>query len=407
MSSTVITTGAAQARKLFSVAAFALMQRSPSLSKLLKGPAPTQSDAERKLKGQTSADYPIVQINDLKKTAGDKVSVDLYQIVGGKPVMGDNKLAGNGSALSFASMDIVINQYRKMVDPGGRMTQQRTLHNLRTIAMAQLTGYFNRLNDQIQMAALAGARGFQTGADWVLPLESDADFNTIMVNAVLPPSTQRRFFANDATSAANIDSSDILKLADIDKMRARLDDMAFPIQPIRLEGDPSSDENPLYLLLVTSRQWYQLQVNTDTQNWRTFLANALERGKFTNHPLFLGETGMWAGIAIKKIRRSCRFPVGSTVREYAADNVTINNATTAVDVDRAILVGAQALACAYGKETASDYYMSWHEEEEDHGNTVEISGALMQGHAKLKFTDQDGIPQDNGVMTIDSYAPAV
>lgn len=407
MTSTVVATNSPIARKLYSVAAFALMQRQPSLSKLLKGPAPEQSDAERKLKGQTSADYPIVQINDLKKTAGDKVSVDLYNIIGGKPVMGDQKLAGNGSALSFASMDIAINQYRKMVDPGGRMTQQRTLHNLRGVAMANLAGYFNRLNDQIQLTHICGARGFQVGSDWVVPLEADADFTNILVNPVLPPSTTRRFFANDATSAANVDATDFLKLGDIDRLRARIDEMPFPLQPIKLAGDPAADEEPLYALFVTARQWYQLLVNTDAQNWRTFLQNAYERGRFTNHPLFMGTTGMWNGIVIKKIRRAVRFTAGSAVREYQADNVTISNVTTAVDVDRAFLLGAQALACCYGKETSSDYYMSWFEKPEDHDNTVEISGALMQGISKLKFTDQDGVPTDQGVITIDSYAPTV
>lgn len=407
MSVTVIATNSPLARKVYSVSTFALMQRQPSLSKLLKGPAPQQSDAERKLKGQTSADYPIVQINDLKKTAGDKVSIDLYNIIGGKPVMGDNKLAGNGSALSFASMDIAINQYRKMVDPGGRMTQQRTLHNLRSIAQANLAGYFNRLNDQIQLVHLGGARGNQTGSDWIVPLESDLDFTTILVNPVLPPSVTRRYFAGDATSASNIDAADILKLSDLDKLRARIDEMPFPLQPIKLNGDPAADDEPLYCLLVTARQWYQIQVNTDPQNWRTFLQNAFERGRFTNHPLFSGTTGMWAGIVIKKIRRAIRFTTGSSVREFAADHTTINTVVTAVDVDRALLLGAQAMACCYGKETASDYYMSWFEKPEDHENTVEISGALMQGHSKIKFTDQDGIPTDQGVISIDSAAPAV
>lgn len=404
---TVVSTNSPIARKLYSVSTFALMQRMPSMSKLLRGPAPTQSDAEKRLKGQTSPDYPIVEINDLKKTSGDRVSVDMYQLIGGKPTMGDRKLAGRLSNLAFASMELIINQYRHGVDPGGKMTQQRTLHNLRSVAQANLAGYFNRLKDQLALVHMAGARGAQTGQDWIVPPSTDPEFAEIMVNAVTPPSPGRRFFANDATSVANLDSSDILKLLDIDKIRTRVDEMDTPPPPIRLNGDPAADDEPLYLLLVTARQWYQMLVNTDTQNWRTFLANAYERGRFTNHPLFMGSAGMWNGILIKKIRRCVRFAAGDTVQEYAANGTTINNVTAAVATDRALLLGAQGLACAYGREAASDYYMSWNEEKTDHGNTVEISGAFMSGHAKLKFTGVNGVPEDYGIMTIDSYAPAV
>jgi N4-gp56 family major capsid protein len=406
MAQTVIAAGSALARKVYSVAAFAAMQRQPSFARNLIGPAPSQSDAERKLKGQTSADYPIVRVTDLSKSAGERVSVDMYNIVGGKPTMGDRKLAGRMADLTFSSMDIYINQVRHGVDPGGRMTQQRTLHNLRTIGMANLTGWWNRLQDQLVLTHAAGARGFQTGSDWVVPLESDSEFADICVNTVLPPSPNRRFFANNATSASNIDSADIFKLSDIDRIRANIDDMPFPPQPIRLPGDPAVDDEPLYALYVSSRVWNQIQTNTDSQNWRTFLANAYERGKFTTHPLFSGTTGMWNGIVIKKMRRAVRFPTGSTVREIQADGVTISNVTTNVDVDRSILFGAQGLALVYGKNQASDYYMNWNEEPSDHGNTVEISLAAMMGMAKLKFTDYDGTPTDHGIITIDSYAPA-
>jgi N4-gp56 family major capsid protein len=406
MGQTVIPAGSALARKVYSVAAFAAMQRQPSFARNLIGAAPQQSDAERKLRGQTTADFPIVRVTDLAKTAGDKVSIDLYNIIGGKPTMGDRKLAGRMAQLSFSSMDVSINQVRHGVDPGGRMTQQRTLHNLRSVGMANLTGWWNRLQDQLVLTHASGARGFQTGSDWVVPLESDPEFNDIVVNTVLPPSPNRRFFCNNATSAANIDSADLLKLSDIDRIRATIDDMPFPPQPIKLPNDPAADEEPLYALYVSSRVWNQLLTNTDAQNWRTFLANAYERGKFTNHPLFMGTTGMWNGIVIKKMRRAVRFPTGSTVREFQADGVTINNVTTAVDVDRCLLFGAQALALVYGKNQSSDYYMSWNEEITDHGNTVEISLAAMMGMAKVKFTDFDGVLTDHGVITIDSYAPA-
>lgn len=402
---TIIATGSALARKLYSVALFSQAIRGPSFRKNMIGPAPKQKAAEAKLKGQTSPDYPFVQVNDLSKTAGEKVSVDLFNIVSGKPVMGDAKLAGKMMGLTSSSMDITINQYRAGVDPGGRMTQQRTVHDLRGIALANLEGYMNRLEDQLCFVHVAGQRGYQNDRDWVVPLESDGDFTSIMVNTVMPPSRNRRFFGGNATTASNIDSADIININDLDRLRANIDDMAFPMQPIRMEGDPDSDENPLYVMYVTGRQWYQLQISTATQNWRTFLANAHARSAGFNHPLFKGETGMWAGIVVKKMRRAIRFGVGQNVKELDASDVS-QNVVAAVATDRALLMGAQALALVYGRHAKSDYYVSWHEEETDHGNVIEFSAATMGGKSKLRFTDPDGNLTDHGVITVDSYAPA-
>jgi len=180
--------------------------------------APKQSDAERKLKGQTSPDFPIVKVTDLSKSAGDQVSVDLFNIIAGKPVMGDKKLAGKMMSLTFSSMNILINQARGGVDTGGRMAQQRTVHQLRGIAEANLAGWNSRLEDQQSLVHLAGARGADAGSDWVVPLQSDPDFAEVMVNTVQAPTYNRHFYANDATGLADMDTGDVLSLEDIDRL---------------------------------------------------------------------------------------------------------------------------------------------------------------------------------------------
>ncbi len=400
---TNIGIGSPLAAKSYSVALFAATNRKPSFRKNMTGSAPKQSDAERKLKNQTSPDYPIVRVTDLSKSAGETVSVDLFNITTGKPVMGDKKLAGKMMDMTYSSQDIRIDQARGGVDPGGRMAQQRTLHNLRQIALANLTGWAANLEDQLCQVHLSGARGYDTGADWQVPLDTDPDFDEIAVNPVLPPTRNRRFFAGNATSVSNLASTDTLLLDEIDRLRVFLDEAVHPLQPIKLEGDPMADDNPLYVLFVSSRVWHYIQTDTSASSWRTFLQNANERRQFTKHPLFMGTMGMWNGILIKKTARSIRFPSGSNVKEYDA-NDAVQTVQANVDTDRSILLGAQALAEVYGRHQKSGYYYNWHEEETDHGNTVETSVSMMGGKSKLRFT-VDGVVTDHGVITIDSYAP--
>ena len=405
MSQTQIPVGHPLAKKLFSVATFAQAQRQPGFRRNLFGPAPKEKGAEKKLKGQTPAGYPFVRVTDLTKGKGDQVSVDLFNIIQGKPVMGDKKISGKMMSLSSSTQDIYINQCRGGADPGGRMSQQRTVHNLRSIAKANLAGWASRLEDQLCLIHCAGARGDDNGADWIVPLDTDPDFGEIMVNPVQAPTVNRRMFAGTATSVANIATTDLLQLDDIDRLRATIDDMVFPMQPVMLDGDLASEENPLYCMYLTSRQWHYLQTNTSGTVWRTFLANAHERSMGFKHPLFMGTPGMWNGILIKKLWRPIRFNANSTVQEVDGNGVE-QSVSANVITDRAIVLGAQALASVYGKHHKSGFFYDWHEEETDHGNTVETSIAMMMGKAKLRFTDVSNNVTDHGVMTMDSYAPA-
>ena len=121
MATTNIPYGSALARKVFGAALFAAVQVKPGFMNLLTGPAPKQAEAESKLKGQTSADYPIVRVTDLSKGAGASVSVDLFDNLNGKPTMGDKRIAGRLMGLDYSSMDVQINQYRGGADAGGRI----------------------------------------------------------------------------------------------------------------------------------------------------------------------------------------------------------------------------------------------------------------------------------------------
>lgn len=420
MAQTTIPLGHPLARKIFGSAVFAEMTRMPTFMNRLTGEAPDMSEVKSKLeKMQTPPGYPIVRITDLSSGAGDTVSVDIFNILQGRPVTGDEKLSGKMMNLTATSMDIKINQMRGGVDAGGRMTQQRTIHNLRTVGRAALAGWWARLNDQIKLVHFAGARGSHNTPDWVLPLASDPTFGEMLVNVdslnrVLPPTFDKHFYAGDATSLASLDGTDILTLNDIDKLRAAIDEMPVPMQPIVLPDDPASADEPLYVLLVTARQWHYMQNRTGPTAWRTFLQNARERN--AKNPLFSGEPGMWNGILIKKMPRPIRFNPGDVVNVCTdSADATISTSTVNPDlgvsgganyaVDRALLLGAQGLAECWGQHSKSGTHMSWHEEESDHGNTLEASISAIGGWSKLRFRDSTGYLRDHGIAVIDSTAP--
>jgi N4-gp56 family major capsid protein len=420
MSQTQVPAGSPIARKLFGAALFAQTTRAPGFSRNITGSAPKQSDAEAKMKGQTSPDMPIVRVTDLSKTAGDTISVDMFNTVRGKPIIGDENAEGRGSALTSSSMDVSINMLTKVVDAGGKMAQQRTVHQLRGLAMAQLAAYFPSMDDQQTLVHLAGARGTQTGMDWIVPADSDADFGNIMINPVLPPSYNRHFIANgtaaDVISAGQLgalDSADALKLEHLDALRLRLDTMEFPLQPVKIADDPAAADEPMWVLYVTAAQWNSILTNTSNTVWRTVLQNAWNRKSYgSKHPLFTGEAGIWNGILIRKMDRlAIEFGAGTAVKHYADDAATASNTQTSTNTNakthRALLLGAQAMANVYGRSQGSDYHMNWMERPYNFDRNMEVAADVMGGKAKLRFkypnVSGGFTTTDHGVIALDTY----
>lgn len=408
--STNIPVGSALARKIYSVGLFTRVQHSPGFMNLISGEMPKEGSFAAKAKGQTSPDYPIVKAGDLAKGAGDTVSIDLFNILQGKPVMGDKRIEGRMMQLTYSSMDVRIDQVRGGADSGGRMTQKRTVHNLRNISMTGLQAWMQRLEDQTALVHLAGSRGSQQTSDWVVPLQSDNDFSEIMVNTVKAPTKNRYFAANDATGPDDIGTNDAMTLQDVDRIVAQLRESPVVMQSVKIKGDDKAWNDPLWVMFVTERQWLYLQSRTSQTTWRQAVQYAFERkNSAVKHPLFDAyETIMWNGVLIKRLNRyAIRFAAGDSVVKDTggSDGLTYTESTvqTAQPVDRAIIVGAQALAKAYGK-SASDYFYDWSEKEVDHGNSIETVAASMTGSAKIRFKI-DGADTDFGVAVVDSYAP--
>lgn len=427
MAGTQVASGDALAVKLYSAAVFANTQRKNTFTNRMTGPSPSQSDAESKIRNQTSPDYPIVRVTDLSDTAGDQLTVDLFHTIGGKPIVGDRQAEGRGERLTTSTQEVKIDLLTKVVDAGGKMTAKRTKHNLRRIALAQLVNYFAKLNDQQTLVHLAGNRGFDSGPDWVVPLATDADFADIMINAVKAPTYNRHFVADGTAlvrggaQLASIDSTDLLALEHIDALSVMLSEDQFKLQPIKIEDDPAAEDEPMYLLMVSHRAWHGVATKTSGQNWRTFLQNAWNRASYgSKHPLFKGEAGMWGNILVRKMERNVRFNPGSVIKHVTVGNrltatetdVTVNGSLTAgYNVDRCLLLGGQAMAHVYGKNGDSGTFANWKERRYNFERAMEVAGDMMTGKSKLRFSYQDSNgnlePTDHGVLVLDVAVPPV
>ena len=417
MPTTYISTGDPKAVKIFSVMLLAENIRASRMLNMLSAGASKigrkMAEAKR-ARAQTEPGTPIVTAADLTKRAGDRITVDFIKTLNGKPIMGSKMAEGRGVNLNFDTQEFKINQTRFPVQAGDTMSQKRTEHDLRSLAKASLKEYYGRLYDQRITIMLAGARGTENKADWIVPHETDPDFAEIMVNTVTPPTTNRYFVAGGGNDVTDITDADALKLEDLDTIKTYLREEAFPLGPVEVHKSMDGDD-PLWCMFVTQRQWHYMLARAGADNiaWRNFIAAATTRRAITKHPLFMGTCGIWNGFLIKQIDRPIRFDQGANVKTINSDTqVQQTHVVKAnITVDRALIVGSQALAHVLGNAEAmgskfnNRFPIYWSEKMLDHDDKLEISGKVMDGFGKFRFLQKDNKLTDHGVAVIDSYAP--
>ncbi len=397
----------------FSTTLYQQVQTQRNWMNLLSGPAPTVS-AEAPT-GQSAPGYPVTKVIDLTKGTADTVQVTLVNQLHGKPIVGDTVLAGKFMQSEFSRLYARVNQLR-----GGasrqKMAQHRTVHDLRTVVQKTLAEWTARVNDQRALVHLAGARGDQTILDWEIPLASDPDFSTIMVNPVQAPTYNRRFVVGSSMggSVADIGITDVLSLQDVTDVISQLQSSQNPLAPVVIEGD-DYDWAATHILWVPMNVWNILKRPKALVDWKSALATTIARFDGSRkHPLFTGECIMWNNVLIKPMDRySIFFAPGSSVTADSGSTGTYTERTETVPttssnhyVARSILMGAQALIQAFGSEGQDSYMWRWNEEFADHKNSVEISVSMIDGFLKSRF-HVAGQDTDLGVATIDSYAPPI
>jgi hypothetical protein len=365
------------------------------------------------------------------------VTIEAVDILSGEPIMGDQIREGKGDSIALSSMEVRIDNASKVVYPGGKMTQKRTVHRLRPLAMAQLMGYFPRLLWQRSLVQIAGARGAQRDRSWHLALQSAPQFGEQLINPVMAP-TYNRHLVIDGNSVVqggqqlgSVDSTDTWKLSHLDLISEYLDSINFKLQPVQIPGDPAAEDDPIKGVLMLDPQAFNQLLTDQTAgyNIRNWQAAAMERARLSGanmHPLFRGEIYMWNSILIRKMEHSVYFnPGDSTQIITAANRYTGSNTsqptesaqvvnaglTAGYRVTRSMLLGAQAFAVALGQNDATGIQAAFKERDFDYGSKYEAMGEWMGGEAKLRFRfqDENGNTEatDNGVLVIDAAAKAV
>ncbi|CAM8654946.1 N4-gp56 family major capsid protein [Sphingobium cupriresistens] len=318
----------------------------------------------------------LQQKTDLESDAGDRISYDLSVQLRGKPTQGDNRLKGKEESLKFYTDEVAIDQTRKSVSAGGKMTRKRTAHNLRQVAKDRLADYWSQYTDELTFIYLSGARGINQ--DFI----EDPGWGGHGGNAIEAPDSQHILFGGDATSKATISTDDGMAREMIERaaVRARMmramDPTTANMMPVDINGEKH------YVLLMSPFQEHSLRTESGNAGWLE-IQKAAATAEGRSSPIFKGGLGMINNVVLHTHESVIRF------NDYGAG--------TNLPAARALFLGRQAGVVAYG--TAGGFRFSWEEEVDDFGNEPTVAAGTIIGVKKARFNGKDF-----GVMALDTYA---
>ena len=397
------------------------MKRNNKLSRLIGKMPKGESAASNTIKNQTSSDLPIVRSMDLGKGTGDEVTFHLVNPFGGVPIMGSAHAEGRGTGMGISEDRLRVNQARLPVKLSDTMTGIRSPVDFRKLGRPVAQATMDRYMDQSLIVHAAGARGSVNNLTWSIPLESDPRFNEVVVNRVKAPTKNRHFMvAGDYVDAFKVTSGevaittgDVLSMNVVDSLRSVMDEMVLPPPVVKFEGDEAAEDDPLRVILVTPTQYNQFAADPA---FRSMQAAALARASNAKqHPIFKGDVGLWNNFLIVKQNIPIRFFAGDTIKYCANyDSEVESSATvpaafgTSFAIDRAIILGGQAVAQALARSDHSGIPFFWSEEKYDHGDKVELLIGAICGTSKIRFKINTGDREeytDYGAAVLDTVVP--
>jgi len=304
----------------------------------------------------------IQRLTELEKTAGDQIKYDLLMQMIGAGVTGDNRMRDNEEALVYYQDTVMIDQLRNG-HAFRRMSQQRTLHDMRMDAKANLADWWSNIMDSYMFRCLCGDTTLTHG------------------QAAVAADSDHIVYSGSHSSEATLAAGDEITLADIAYCRERAVTLTPPIRPTMVNG------KDYYVVVIHPYCVTDLKLdvaNSAYVDWPTIQMYANRRGE--SNPIFTGALGVYDGCIIFENTRVFSPLAG---------------------VRRNLFLGAQAGVFAVGNaydsmeqaRVGKDNIMSWYEEVDDFGNEKAIACGAIFGINKSMFNGKNF-----SVIEIRSYA---
>jgi len=208
----------------------------------------------KQFEGAENSGMPVIRKDDFSKEAMDVIHIQTVKNLTGSGVTGESTLAGNEEQLSLTQTDVQVDWVRHAVAVSKR-SKQRINFDFKAQAAQPL---LSRMIAKKMDAAVFTKFGTATTA----------------------------LFANDATSTATLDATDILGVEELDRAKTYLDtNLAMPLR--------DKGGNEYYGIVIHPYDAYNLRQDSV---WNQAQRDGNLRGE--TNPLFSGAMGVYNGMIV-------------------------------------------------------------------------------------------------------------
>ncbi|HAE88193.1 TPA: hypothetical protein DCG86_09250 [Candidatus Marinimicrobia bacterium] len=323
-----------------------------------------------------------------KEEGRDNILIPFLKNLTGEPVYGDTVLKGTGEELSMRWLRAYVNQERKAVmKRTGQMAEQRAkLYKLYEEAKPQLALWFSRVtNVEFFRSVYEGASANLTAAQTVdgVGLVKRYHPNFYYMSAAGTISAvgteyKTKTAAELDAAVGNVDGINI-DAAGLRKLRTKC--INLKIQPVY-----TKDGNPFFVLVAHPDQVNTLKADSD---YKAAQRDAFT-GKMLDSPELNGAIGYYEGFAIFEEYLGARGWDTTNDNFFGSTMATAFEPTTVTSNACALVLGAQAIGIAEPRK------LHYTNEEDDHGNIIEIGGARIYGIQRADFVPEDDAGESSG-----------
>lgn len=326
--------------------------------------------------------------NELSKGPGDVITFPLMKKLTGAGFTTREVAEGNGESLSLYSDTVTINELGHVVsipNEGRSIDTQRIPIKLRQAAKNGLQTWLAERMSQTFFYHVCGYTPINA---------SGGKYNAH--NTVTAPTSGRHIWRAAGAGESNtadegLESDDVMTLNMIDHMRETAETLSSPLRPINIEGNYEAGGTDIsggrYVMYLHPYQVTDLRTSTDTGQWLDIQKAAMMGGQTSKNPIYSDALGEYNNVILKKAN-------------HITQGVNSSSGAAITTVRRAVLLGAQAVSLAYGKDGGPTTY-NWNEELLDHKRILEVSTFCIWGMVKNVFDSADF-----GVVVGSTYAAA-
>jgi N4-gp56 family major capsid protein len=357
MASTIIPRGSALAVKKFGVALTIAQPRRSYWNKFF---------------GQgEETEQPVMELLGLESDQGDKMD---YQLVGAPstgPTEGDAPQAGREEPIIENTCEIGIDALTHGTDCGRKMTRKRSKHDLRKIVKASEGPYWARVIDELCFMYASGARG--DNAQFLFP----TGYTGFAGNTITAPDSGHKKIQAGAYSSSG--TSYVTTLASLNTVKTIIDMLGVDVNGVPEMQPTNVDGTECYIYLMSKYAENDLKSASSGNTWLD-IQKALLTAVGKDGDILKGAMGFYDGMILHSHQKVIRFAVGTSIGGVA---ITTN------PISRNLVLGRQALTCAWGVKGNKGVRYGWNEFYDDHGRKLVIDTDTCVGITKNIYAAVD------------------